>query len=168
MIPPTLRPLAAGLVLVAGLAACGNDDATSPAAAPPPAPSASGHGAGHDGAGASGTVQAQDQTSDGRTLTVAQVDLDGVDQGFLGVHKDLDGKPGPVVGVAQVKRGTTDDLVVRFDQPVTSGAFWPMLHVDDTTVGTLGTYDFPKVKGADLPVKDGEKIVMKKITLTVS
>jgi hypothetical protein len=146
----TLRPLALTIALAAGLSACGGSSDTSAPAAP--------------AAKASGTVSAKDQTGDGTTLSVASVELDGVDQGFIGVHMDLDGKPGPVVGVAQVKKGTTDELVVRFDKPVTSGAFWPMLHVDDST---LGTYEFPKVKGADLPVKDGEKIVMKKITLTV-
>jgi hypothetical protein len=158
----TLRPLALTVALAAGLSACGGSNDT---AAPAAAPSES-HGAGHDSAAAkaSGTVSAEDQTSDGTTLSVASVQLDGIDQGFIGVHMDLDGKPGPVVGVAQVKKGTTDALVVRFDKPVTSGAFWPMLHVDDST---LGTYEFPKVKGADLPVKDGEEIVMKRITLTV-
>ncbi len=161
----TLRPLALTFALAAGLSACGGSNDTAAPAAPAAAPSES-HGAGHDSAAskASGTVSVEDQTGDGTTLSVASVELDGVDQGFIGVHMDLDGKPGPVVGVAQVKKGTTDKLVVRFDKPVTSGAFWPMLHVDDST---LGTYEFPKVKGADLPVKDGEKIVMKKITLTV-
>lgn len=164
MTPRTLAPLAISAVLVAGLSACGNDDAATPAAAPASASPSHGGGPDDAAASASGSVNAEDQTSDGMTLTVAQVELDGIDQGFIGVHMDLDGKPGPVVGVAQLKKGSTDDLVVRFDKPVTSGAFWPMLHVDDSV---LGTYEFPEVKGADLPVKDGEKIVMKKITLTV-
>ena len=127
--------------------------AATPAAAPSSAAPA-----------ASGSVQAQDQTSDDSSLRVAQVDL-GIDQGFIGVHMDLDGKPGPVVGVAQVEKGTSEDLVVRFDEPVASGAFWPMLHADDHAIGT---YEFPKVAGADLPVKDGEQVVMKKIMLTVN
>jgi hypothetical protein len=161
----TLRPLALTFALAAGLSACGGSNETAAPAAPEAKASES-HGAGHDSAAkaASGSVSAEDQTGDGTTLTVDEVDLEGIDQGFIGVHMDLDGKPGPVVGVAQVKKGITDKLLVRFDKPVTSGAFWPMLHVDDST---LGTYEFPKVKGADLPVKDGEKIVMKKITLTV-
>ncbi len=170
MTPPrlprrTVPRLALAAVLAAGLAACGSEDSATPAAAPTATASAS-HGAGHNSAAkaASGSVSAQDQNSDGTTLTVAEVQLDGIEQGFIGVHMDLDGKPGPVVGVAQVQKGKTGDLLVRFDKPVTSGAFWPMLHVDDSA---LGTYEFPKVKGADLPVKDGDAIVMKKITLTV-
>ncbi len=161
---PTVRilgPMTLTFTLAAGLSACGGSDETAAPAAPGATSSASDDSA---ASAASGSVSAEDQTSDGTTLTVAQVELEGVDQGFIGVHMDLDGKPGPVVGVAQVKNGTTDDLVVRFDEPVTSGAFWPMLHVDDSA---LGTYEFPKVKGADLPVKDGDAIVMKKITLTV-
>lgn len=162
MTPRTLAPLALSLALATMLAGCGNGD--TPSAGPS---TSAGQGAGSQSAAAkaSGTVDAQDQTGDGTTLTVANVELDGIDQAFIGVHMDLDGKPGPVVGVAQVKKGSTNDLVVRFDKPVTTGDFWPMLHVDDNT---LGTYEFPEVEGADLPVKDGEKVVMKKITLTVS
>ncbi len=166
MTPRTLAPLALSMVLAASLTACGNDDTSAPAAAPASSASPS-HGGGDDAAAptALGSVQAEDQTSDGTSLSVAQVDLEGIDQGFIGVHMDLDGKPGPVVGVAQIEKGTTEDLVVRFDKPVASGAFWPMLHADDHAIGT---YEFPKVAGADLPVKDGEQVVMKKITLTVS
>jgi hypothetical protein len=98
-------------------------------------------------------------------MVVRSVTLAGVKQGFIGVHADLDGKPGPVVGVAQLSGGTTGDLKVTFDKPVQSGAYWPMLHVDDHV---LGTHEFPKVPGPDLPVKVGGNIVMKKITLTVS
>ena len=39
-----------------------------------------------------------------------------------------------------------------------------MPHVDDHA---LGSYEFPKVAGADLPVKSGGDIVMKRLTLTV-
>jgi len=171
MNPSKLRSLVAGLALAAGLAACGSEaaDTAAPAAetgapAAAPSPSAS-HGEEHDGAGAaSGSVAADDQSSDGATIVVQQVELDGVEQGFIGVHMDLDGKPGPVVGVAPISSGTTDDLVVTLDEPATTGDFWPMLHVDD---GEIGTYEFPEVEGADLPVKDGEEIVMQQITLTV-
>lgn len=162
----TARSLAAGFVLVAGLAACGSNDSgvAAPAATPSAAPGTTSTPSGDEVATASGSVTAEDQTSDGTSLRVSEVTLEGVEQGFIGVHQDLDGKPGPVVGIAQVQKGTTGDLVVTFDQPVKTGAFWPMLHVDDNTIGT---YEFTKVEGADLPVKDGDKVVMKKVTLTV-
>ncbi len=40
-----------------------------------------------------------------------------------------------------------------------------MLHVDDHAIGT---YEFPKVPEADFPVKNGDEIVMQKITVKVS
>lgn len=114
----------------------------------------------HDAAAgnASGSLQAADQSSDGTTLTVAAVTLTGAEHGFIAVHQDLDGKPGPTVGVARLSQGDTNDLVVTLDQPAVSGAFWPMLHVDDHTIGT---YEFPDVPDADFPVKDGDEVVMK-------
>ncbi len=39
-----------------------------------------------------------------------------------------------------------------------------MLHVDDHAIGT---YEFPKIAGADLPAMYNGKVVMKKITVTV-
>ena len=114
---------------------------------------------------ATGSVDASSQTSSGKTVVVAAVDLQGVEGGWIAIHQDLDGKPGPVVGVAAVKNGMTKNLVVTLDKTITTGAFWPMLHVDDHVIGT---YEFPKVAGADLPVKTGTAIVMKKITVTVN
>lgn len=114
---------------------------------------------------ATGSVDAASQTSTGKTVVVAAVDLEVVSGGWIAIHQDLDGKPGPVVGVAAVKKGMTKDLTVTLDKTITTGAFWPMLHVDDHVIGT---YEFPKVAGADLPVKTGTAIVMKKITVTVN
>ena len=164
-----LRPILLTVAMAAALAACGGADDTDqtapPAAAAPSAePSAD---MDHDAAAgtASGSLQAADQSSGGTTLTVAAVTLTGAEHGFIAVHQDLDGKPGPTVGVARLSQGDTDDLVVTLDKPAVSGAFWPMLHVDDHTIGT---YEFPDVPDADFPVKDGDEVVMKKITLTVS
>jgi hypothetical protein len=81
------------------------------------------------------------------------------------VHSDVDGKPGPTVGTAQVEQGASSDVVVELDDTVATGDYWPMLHVDD---GEVGTYEFPDVEGVDLPVLDGEMPVMQKLTLTVS
>ncbi len=144
-----VRVLALSLALVSGLAACGSDDtstqspaasAPSTAAQPTVPPATMDHSVASGTA--SGTVQAADQRSDGTKLVVAAVTLTGSPQGFIAVHQDLDGKLGPTVGVARLSQGDTKDLVVRLDKPAVSGAFWPMLHVDDHT---LGTYEFPKV-----------------------
>ena len=65
------------------------------------------------------------------------------------------------MGNVAIPEGDSSNVVVTLDAPVTTGAFWPMLHLD---AGTIGTYDFP---GVDGPVKSGSDIVMKKITVTV-
>jgi len=112
------------------------------------------------GGAITGSLDASDQTSDGSSLTVSSVSING-SSGFIAIHQDAGGQPCPVVGHVDIPEGDSSDVVVKFDSPVTTGAFWPMLHLD---AGTKGTYEFP---GPDGPVKSGSDIVMKKINLTV-
>lgn len=152
--------LAAGL---AGLTACGGS--TEPAAAPSasaPAPTSSAAAA---PAAATGTLDATDQTSDGKSVTVDSVSIDaGGKGGWIALHQDMDGKPGPVKYFVAVPAGSSSDVSIPTPDGITTGAFWPMLHVDDSVIGT---YEFPETEGADLPAKADAMIVMKKITVTV-
>lgn len=117
-----------------------------------------GTGAGAEGAAA---VSASDQDSDGSSVTVASVTA-AVD-GWMVIHADADGKPGPVLGHTAVPAGTTENVVVMLDPALTADAkLWAMLHIDE---GALGTYEFP---GPDAPVKDGDKIVMTPFMATVT
>lgn len=159
-------------VLLASLAACGSSDAgtASPAASPTTSPTESATEAPTSGAPApdaevTGSLTADEQDSDGTTVTVSAVDLEGVDQGWIAVHSDADGKPGPVIGTAQVQQGESSDVVVTLDEAVTTGAVFPMLHVDDNEIGT---YEFPQVDGADLPVMADGEVVVTKVMLNVS
>src|SRR5262245_31424313 len=86
-----------------------------------------------------GSVSAADQTGDGKTLKVASVTIAGA-SGFIAVHIDQGGAPGPVVGHVAVKEGTTAGVTVPLDSAQKTGKFWPMLHVDK---GVAGTYEFP-------------------------
>ena len=99
-------------------------------------------------------MQVSDQTGDGTSVTVDSVTIAGGD-GFVVVHADQDGAPGPVLGHAPIADGTTTDLPVPFDTPLTADqTVWPMLHVD---AGAPGTYEFP---GPDGPVTvDGDVVV---------
>ncbi|GAC1315169.1 MAG: hypothetical protein NVSMB16_12010 [Acidimicrobiales bacterium] len=63
-----------------------------------------------------------------------------------------------------IPAGTSNNVTIPTPQGLTTGAYWPMLHVDDHIIGT---YEFPNTPGADLPAKANNMIVMKKINVTV-
>ena len=141
------------------LGACGSDKKTTSTPAVTTAAGASATAA--PGAAITGSLDAADQTGDGTSITVKSVNITG-SGGFIAIHADASGGPGPVVGHVAIPEGDSSDVVVPLDAKSPTGAYWPMLHLD---AGTIGTYEFP---GPDGPVKSGADIVMKKITLTVS
>ncbi len=142
---------AAGGVGMSGTVVVQAADSASPTptttATPAPSPTST-------AAPATGSLTLSDQSGDGTTVVVDEVTIEGSD-GFVVVHADQDGAPGPVLGHAAIPEGTTSDLAVPMDTPLTSDqTVWPMLHVD---AGTPGTYEFP---GADGPVTvDGQVVV---------
>lgn len=111
-----------------------------------------------------GTLTASDQETDGQTITVDQVSIEGT-PGWIAVHSDADGAPGPVIGTASIAEGESSDVSVTLDEPLNETAsVWPMLHVDD---GEADTYEFGQVDGVDLPVTDGGSPVMMQVEVTV-
>lgn len=77
--------------------------------------------------------------------------------GWLVVHADNDGSPGPVIGFAPVSDGLNTDVMVALDSEGLTPTLWPMLHVD---TGAEGVYEFGEVEGADGPVMvDGNVLV---------
>ena len=86
------------------------------------------------------------------TVTVESVTIP-VD-GFLVIHSEAGGGPGPVLGQTAVSAGTTTDVTVTLSDAATSN-LWPMLHVDDNTIGE---YEFGAVEGADSPVRVGGRV----------
>lgn len=68
---------------------------------------------------------------------------------FLVVHIDNDGSPGPVAGFAPVPAGRSENVQVVLGMQALTPVLWPMLHVDD---GTLGTYEFDGSSGLDNPI----------------
>jgi sugar lactone lactonase YvrE len=103
------------------------------------------------------SVTAEDQESDGKTVTVAKVMASG--PSWMVIHLDDAGKPGPVIGQTRISAGATDNVIVGFEQPLEGETkLWAMLHVDE---GTAGVYEFP---GADVPVIINEVVVMAPFT----
>jgi len=83
--------------------------------------------------------------------------------GWIVVHLDEGGKAGKVIGNAAVKKGESNNVVVKLSEDVpVGGKLWPMLHID---AGAIGTYEFP---GPDAPVIVDGNIVMKQIAVTAA
>lgn len=76
--------------------------------------------------------------------------------GWLVIHADNDGAPGPVIGQTLVEAGTTANVVVEVDAMGVTPVLWPMLHVD---TGEMGTYEFGTVEGADGPVRVNDAVL---------
>jgi len=123
------------LAAVALVAACGGDaeetttttaatETTDGAATPAVSPS---------------DIVAENQTSDGSSITVASVTLPS--PGFIAVHGNSDGAPGPVIGNSELLPvGTSTDVVVTLDQPLTAtDMVFPMVHID---MNGNGVYEF--------------------------
>jgi S-layer glycoprotein len=113
------------------------------------------------------SLGADDQTTDGLGIVIATVTLPS--PGFVAVHGDADGGPGPVIGhSALLPAGTSTDVEVMFDAPVdASTALYPMVHID---LDGDGEYTFqPPDNAIDLPgLTDSGDVAVTKITLTVT
>jgi hypothetical protein len=88
------------------------------------------------------------------TFTASSVLSDG--PGWLVIHIDDGGKPGPVAGETLLEDGLNTDVAVELDPSVITPVLWPMLHVD---TGEAGKYEFGTVAGADAPVQVDGKVV---------
>ncbi len=98
------------------------------------------------------TVEVSDQPIKNGTVTIARVVAPEL--GWIVIHADKDGKPGPILGKTQVQAGENLNVVVAIDTANATPRLHAMLHVDR---GTAGTFEFPN--GPDVPVKVGDKVV---------
>lgn len=106
-------------------------------------------------------VEASDQETDGKTVVVDKVVYDQA--GWIVIHVDADGKPGPVIGWAAVQAGENTNVEVTLQESLTETTkLWAMLHTD---AGTMGEYEFP---GDDVPVKVDDQIVMQAFTASLA
>jgi hypothetical protein len=91
------------------------------------------------------TVSVKDQAIDNSSVVVETVTSEK--QGWIVIHADNNGKPGPVIGYAAVNEGENPAVTVEIDASKATPVLYAMLHVD---AGAIGSYEFP---GADVPVK---------------
>jgi plastocyanin len=104
------------------------------------------------------SIEVADQGLEDGTVTVAQVVSEG--PGWLVIHAQQDGSPGPVLGYSPVEHGANQGVVVEIDLLGVTGVLYAMLHTD---AGEVGTYEFP---GDDTPVTVDDQVVMSAFDLT--
>jgi hypothetical protein len=150
-LPLAVTVLAAALI---GSASCQHLTHT-PAPACDPEPT---HTAGQQ---VRGCLSATDQTSDGASVTVAAVEIRDA-AGWIVLHTNDNGEPGPRIGLVPIRQGRSAQVTVPVTGRLTTGDYWPMLHLD---AGVKGVYEFPA--GPDVPVVDSQGMVMKLIHITV-
>src|SRR5690606_21947617 len=99
------------------------------------------------------SVTVEDQTlGAGDTVVIAEVVA--AEAGWIVIHSDDDGSPGPDIGWAAVEEGMNEDVEVVLDQGDITDTLYAMLHID---AGVTGTYEFP---GADIPARDADGAVV--------
>ncbi len=74
-------------------------------------------------------------------------------RGWLVIHGDVRGQPGPILGKMPLNVGEHTNVSVVLIVPPKSEKLWAMLHVDE---GKLGLYDF----AVDGPLEQGGSVVM--------
>lgn len=126
-----LVPIAAVLALVA--AACADsaeETTTTETAATTEAPATTEEAEPEGPPVAPAEVVFEAQTSDGTSIVVASVTLPA--PGFIAVHSNADGGPGPVIGNSELlPEGTSTDVMVTLDEPLTeTDLLFPMAHID--------------------------------------
>lgn len=89
------------------------------------------------------------------SLVVNQAMIDA--PGWLAIHANDGGSPGPVIGHAPLRPGVNSNIVVVLDPAAAGDMVFPMLHYD---TNNNGIYEFGAVEGADGPVRvDGAVVV---------
>jgi plastocyanin len=75
--------------------------------------------------------------------------------GWLVIHADQNGSPGPVLGYTPLQEGTNQEVVIELDMGEVTSTLYAMLHQD---TGEAGVYEFPD---ADPPVTADDSVVVK-------
>jgi plastocyanin len=96
------------------------------------------------------TVADQEIVED--SVKIAEVVSSG--PGWLVIHAQADGKPGPILGYSAVGSGTNAEVAVAIDASSATETLYAMLHTD---AGEIGVWEFPN--GSDTPVMVDEQVV---------
>lgn len=163
MRPEHLISTIAALTLFAAACGGGGDDASADttAASEPPASVTETTEAPDDSVAGTvtgpATITANDQSGDGTSVSVASVSLPT--DGFVVVHADGGGSPGPILGWSDLlPAGDNIDVVVELQEALADSAIvYPMAHVD---ANGNGEYEFmPPDVTIDVPATTADGAV---------
>lgn len=104
------------------------------------------------------SVTVNDQSILASRVLIEKVVSEG--PGWLVVHAQADGKPGPVLGYSPVADGENHGVTVTIDAVNVTSTLYAMLHTD---AGEVGIYEFP---GPDGPVAVDGKVVTPPFNIT--
>ncbi len=79
--------------------------------------------------------------------------------GYIVIHMDLEGAPGPVIGNSEVLSGSMTSVWVSVDAIQAGTGVFAMLHYDNGDA----VYEFP---GPDLPTVVDDSVIVKRINLS--
>ena len=95
-------------------------------------------------------VYAVDQPTVDNTVRITRATIN--DPGWIAVHADDGGAPGPVIGYTAIPAGINATIQVQIDLDSATDVLHAILHED---AGKIGQFEFPD--GPDIPIKvDGE------------
>ncbi len=83
--------------------------------------------------------------------------------GWLAIHSNNNGAPGPVIATALLHPGANWNIVIPVDAAQAGELVFPMLHYD---TGEIGVYEFGTVEGADAPTFVGEQVIVAPLAIT--
>jgi len=98
------------------------------------------------------SVTVSDQAISGDSVVIAEVISEG--PGWLVIHAQADGKPGPILGYSAVAAGANENVSVQIETAKATETLYAMLHMD---AGEAGVFEFPE--GPDGPVTVDGKVV---------
>ncbi len=148
---PLLPALLAVLALT--LAACQS-------AVPPAEPTATQAPAVEETSAPAPSVTAADQAVTDGMVTIDEAVSNGA--GWVVIHAQADGKPGPILGYAPLADGVNRNVTVEIDAAGATETLYAMLHTD---TGEAGVFEFPN--GADAPVQADGKVAVAPFAVSV-
>ena len=109
------------------------------------------------------SIEASDQDVSGGTVAASTITTG--ENGWLVVHRTgEDNKPGPVVGHAPIRSGTTEDVAAILTEEVASGDKLMLMVHSEAGGNETGVFEYTLGAEEDGPIRVDDQLVMTVIT----